>query len=77
MESRTFTSQLVEADMVGGNFAAGYQRGLQRYFYGEAFGTLEDHQKWLALGRNGDNRSELGDGYRSGVAGEIFDREKA
>jgi hypothetical protein len=77
MTKETFEQEMWRADLTGGNYAEGYRRGLRRYYYGEGFGTAEDHHRWLGFGRNGDNRSELGDGYRSGFAGECFDLAQA
>jgi hypothetical protein len=47
----------------------GYQRGLRRVFLGEAFGTKEEHQKWLSLIAD-PYRVELGRGYRDGLEGK-------
>lgn len=50
------------------NFWEGYIRGLRRAFYGDRYGSAEDHRRWLALG--GDSlRDEMAHGYREGLAG--------
>ena len=48
------------------NFWAGYLRGIRRNYYGETFGTDEEHETWMALA---DDRQDIGDGYRAGVHG--------
>jgi len=48
----------------------GYQRGLRRAYYGEIFGTEEEHNLWLALADDevDETRRERGRGYRDGLA---------
>jgi hypothetical protein len=48
------------------DYWAGYQRGLQRRFHGEDFGTLEEHHKWLALAGD-ETGKDLGQGYWDGL----------
>jgi len=55
--------------LVGGDYSAGYQRGIRRLYHGDKFGTPEEHEKWQLLGMLGDPRVELGEGYRDGFAG--------
>jgi len=46
----------------------GFRRGLRRAFYGEAFGTDEDHQLWLSLAARDDREiAERGIGYLDGL----------
>jgi len=43
---------------------------LRRAYHGEAFGTDEEHAQWLAmLDSRGDDRREMGLGYRDGLQG--------
>lgn len=65
-----FQSLMQRARVFGGDYGAGYQRGLRRNYHGDKFGTTDDHEKWLRLGSNGDPREELGRGYRDGFAGK-------
>ena len=48
----------------------GYQRGLRRAYYGEVFGTEEEHNLWLSLADDevDESRRERGRGYRDGLA---------
>lgn len=48
-------------------YALGYARGIQRFYFGEVFGTDQEHQQCLALE---GSRQERGDGYRDGFAGK-------
>lgn len=43
----------------------GFQKGLQRLYHGENFGTPEEHEKWLNCAE-GEYRKELQEGYRDG-----------
>lgn len=52
---------------MGGDYAAGYRRGLRRHYHGEIFGTPTEHEKWLHLS---GYRQEMGDGYRDGFDGK-------
>jgi hypothetical protein len=66
MRENTFKACMAAAQLIGGDYAAGYLRGLRRHHHGENFGEPGEHEKWLALdGR----RQEMGDGYRDGFAG--------
>lgn len=69
MNERDFRDLMARVKLIGGDYAAGYQRGLRRLYHGEVFGTDEDHAKWMSLGLNGDLREELGRGYRDGYEG--------
>jgi hypothetical protein len=53
--------------LCSGDYLAGYQRGLRRYYHGEKFGTQAEHEKFL---NPGEHRAELGRGYRDGFAGK-------
>jgi len=51
-------------------YYAGYMLGLRRHYHGEAFGTEEEHEKWLQLiGDEDEARREMGRGYVDGSAG--------
>lgn len=69
MDENRFRCLAQRARMLDSDYGAGYMRGLRRRFHGEKFGTIEEHEKWKNLGRNGDPRLELGRGYRDGLAG--------
>lgn len=69
MNDRQFKSYMYAAQSLGGDYAAGYQRGLRRHHHGDKFGTQSEHEKWLSLGIDGDTRQEMGDGYRDGWSG--------
>lgn len=46
----------------------GYQRGVRRRYHGEAFGTDEEHDRWLSLVDSEEtSRQEMGRGYRDGL----------
>ena len=45
----------------------GYIRGLRRRYYGEKFGTDEEHRRWMDMIYD-DYRKELGQGYRDGLS---------
>lgn len=70
MDEREFMRLLNRARLLGGDYAAGYQRGLRRHYHGERYGTDEEHEKFMRLGLDGDYREELGRGYRDGFAGK-------
>ena len=70
MNERDFKSFLNRARIIGGNYAAGYQRGLRRHYYGEKYGEPGQHEIWVRLGLDGDPRTEEGTGYRDGFAGK-------
>jgi hypothetical protein len=64
-----FRSLATRARLLGGDYGAGYLRGLRRRRHGEQFGTDEEHAKWISLGLDGDPREDLGRGYRDGFEG--------
>ncbi len=70
MEIREFKNYLSRARIIGGDYAAGYQRGLRRHHYGEKYGEPEQHETWMRLGLDGDARTGEGAGYRDGLAGK-------
>ena len=80
MTRREFRQNMGRANLIKGlssdpytkDYAQGYLLGLRRYYHGEKFATLEEHQLWLHLGLEGDCRKALGDGYRAGFAGNPF-----
>jgi hypothetical protein len=56
---------------IDASFWEGYRRGLRRKFYGEEFGTEEEHIKWMDSANNDEkNIRERGLGYRAGHAGK-------
>jgi len=53
------------------DYWTGRIRGLRRAYHGEQFGTDAEHALWLSLSTSDDtSRSELGRGYRDGLAAE-------
>lgn len=67
MDEKTFKTYAELAKGMGGDYGAGYLRGLRRHYHGEKFGTAEEHETWLAMT---GHRQEMGDGYRDGFAGQ-------
>lgn len=67
MKESKFKTFMVAAESIGGDYSVGYQRGLRRFFHGESFGTVADHEKWIGLD---GHRKEMGDGYRDGFLGK-------
>jgi hypothetical protein len=56
------------------DYYEGYVRGLYRSYYGETFGTFEEHRRWLALLFDDDPaQAERGRGYRDGLSGIRLD----
>ena len=60
------TLQAITPDPEKQDWYVGYMRGLRRAHHGEAFGTQEEHERYLALRQD---RQSVGDGYRRGLAG--------
>lgn len=69
MDEATFKARMSRARLLRNDYGAGYQAGLRRHYHGETFGTPEDHDRWMGVGRDGDPRIELGRGYRDGFSG--------
>lgn len=68
MDERMYRSYMMQAKQIGGEYGAGYQRGLRRHHHGETFGTAEKHRKWMRAADE-PHRADLGRGYRDGFAG--------
>ena len=76
MDERKFEGEMLKAITGRANqperasYWKGVERGLQRAYYGAAFGTDEYHRFWLSLAENGGDEShrEYGRGYRDGLA---------
>jgi hypothetical protein len=66
MKETEFKQRMLEAKQIGGDYGAGYQRGLRRHYHGEQFGTAAEHETWMTMS---GHRQEQGDGYRDGFAG--------
>lgn len=69
MNEHEFKRLMSMAKLIPGDYSAGYQRGLRRHYHGDKFGTDAEHNLWLKMGIDGDHRTELGKGYRDGLAG--------
>jgi len=66
MNEMQFRGLMEEAKRIGGDYGAGYQRGLRRHYHGDNFGTTDEHESWMAIS---GARQAQGDGYRDGFAG--------
>ena len=77
MDEHEFRHNILGAKSLGeisesleSDFWTGYQRGLRRLYYGENFGTPEEHALWMGLTDDRDESREMrGLGYRFGFAG--------
>lgn len=67
MNQEQFKAWMQAAKIIGGDYQAGYCRGLRRYYHGERFDTLAEHEQWLNFS---GYRQLMGDGYRDGFAGK-------
>lgn len=67
------------SDPVRFDYLLGYQRGLRRHYHGEKFGTAEEHELWLSLSEEQDDkvRQARGRGYRAGLAGTPIEKTEA
>lgn len=71
---RQATERLRSDTGVQSEWLTGYVRGLRRAIHGEAFGTDDEHTKWLAFsGSANPTHAERGAGYRAGLAREPLD----
>lgn len=85
MDKSSFERQMRRAramqsiDEKSSDFWRGYQRGMRRRFHGESFGTVAEHEQWMALVHD-DIRRGLGIGYRAGYyypeMAETFDPKR-
>ena len=63
MKSRAMIEQGKDPD-----YWEGYLRGLKRRFFGESFGTAEEHHRWMTLADSPDpQKAQQGRGYRDGI----------
>ena len=73
MDESTFKSKLIHAEIMSDidgrpYYWRGYIRGLQRAFFGEAFGTEADHELWQSFVDQDDPQNhERGLGYLDGL----------
>ena len=74
MDRQEFEMQLGKAKVLQSveverqDFWMGYARGLRRGYFGEKFGTDDEHTKWWGLADDEDNsRQQRGEGYRAGI----------
>lgn len=55
------------------DFWGGYLRGIRRHYYGEKFGTTDEHAQWMRMSAHGTPRDQQsryrGLGYQCGFAG--------
>jgi hypothetical protein len=68
LKARTLRERGERAD-----YWLGYERGLRRGFHGAQFGTEQDHENWLSLAADPEDRTrrERGQGYRDGLAATV------
>lgn len=65
---RADTLRRVEPDPIRAEWYHGYMRGLRRAHHGERFGTVTEHEMWLAASKSTDPmRAALGRGYAAGL----------
>ena len=67
MDDKRFSRLIREARGYPSDYTRGYVRGLRRLHHGAAFGTDEEHARFLAM-RDGA-RAAIGIGYAHGLAG--------
>lgn len=71
---RADTLRRVESDPLKDSWWTGYLRGLRRAHHGELFGSLAEHELWLAaISSSDESRAALGRGYRAGLTLEARD----
>jgi DNA-binding transcriptional regulator YiaG len=76
LKKSLFDIEMTKAEVMGGvertHYWTGYKNGLQRRFYGEAFGTQEEHDHWMTTALNGDaEQEEQSRGYHDGYLGAV------
>lgn len=76
MKKSLFDIEMMKADVMGGvertAYWTGYKNGLQRRFHGQAFGTQQEHEQWMAAVADGDEeQKEQSRGYRDGYLGVV------
>lgn len=59
------------SDYLAEGYWLGYARGMRRHYYGEKFGSADEHAVWLTLAdeTHDDRRRFRGIGYRVGLDG--------
>lgn len=59
------------------DYWVGYLRGLRRAYYGDAYGTDEEHALWLGLSERRDQtHRDQGEGYLAGLAALDADADR-
>ncbi len=74
MNENKFRSYMNRARLTGGDYAAGYVRGLRRHYHGAKFGSAAEHKNWM---ESTGHRQTEGEGYREGFAGKPPRQERA
>lgn len=71
MDEADFRRLLTHAELIGGDYAAGYAKGLRRHYHGEEFGSPGEHLILAAPPGPDDDasRREIKRGYRDGCEG--------
>jgi DNA-binding transcriptional regulator YiaG len=74
LKKSLFDIEMTKAEVMGGverpAYWTGYKDGLQRRFHGDAFGTQQDHERWMAADGEGE-LAEQSRGYRDGFLGVV------
>ncbi len=67
----TFRELTTEHEFEMSEYWAAYMRGLRRHYYGDQFGTADEHEIWYNIPANTSDltRRARGEGYRAGFAG--------
>jgi DNA-binding transcriptional regulator YiaG len=76
MKKSLFDIELTKAEVMVGveqtAYWTGFINGLKRRFHGDAFGTQEEHEKWMAVAGDSDEEvKEQSRGYRDGYLGAV------
>lgn len=76
MKKSLFDIEMMKAEVMGGVESAvywtGYKNGLQRRFHGDAFGTRQEHERWMSAAADKDEEiKEQSRGYRDGYLGVV------
>jgi len=70
MTESDFKRLEAQSRAIDGPYAEGYHRGLRRGYYGDRYGTAEEHRRMMALEDMGDlTRAQRRAGYLDGLEG--------
>jgi ribosome-binding protein aMBF1 (putative translation factor) len=75
LKKSLFDIEMTKAEVMGGverpAYWNGYKDGLQRRFHGAAFGTPQEHERWMAAAEGEGELAEQSRGYRDGYLGVV------